>query len=505
MPRLALVLVVGLVLGLAVRALEIPSARGGTRAQFLNWLSSSKIEAKKCALHTFPGGLRGILATDSFAAGETIMRVPLDKCFVSRGDEDGKWPVSLALQLLSEMDKGKESAWWPYLAVLPQVDELRSVLPMHWEAEELEEGFGETDLPFDDDVTLAIEQAWTWRDFMWTDFRYNSLPDESQEEISPQTSPPAEVFSVQNRKLITVSAPPDKSIKSKSKSKSKSKVRFTRPEFEHALDLVQTRNCCPEPSLHAVVPFFDLLNHDDSARTVISLVGDDKDMVVELKTLCPIAKNSQVFLNYNLESQLSSPFVLADAKGAGGGYPMDTSAYSLVSYGFQPARLNQLGVLLPLETIRAALLDANNRVLVDSAYEPDGGTASSRPGSALAICQACGLQLSQPFTIFHDGISLSLLAVLRVLSASEEERQRLWGTGTQAMRDDVLSSSASALTAPVKTRLIQLLGEERARLADVLEQDRPGAQRPQRARKDYATSAISVLDDCLAWANNMLP
>jgi len=517
-PPLFLLLLI--LIGVA-SCLEIPSSRGtgGGSAQsaFRNWCATSKIEARKCSLHTFPGGLRGLIALEDIEAGETFLRVPLDKCFVKRGDDEGKWPVNLALQLLTAMEKGTESEFWPYFCLLPTVEELQKSLPIHWEAEEIEEGFsGDHDiLVFDDDVRAAVESAWTWRDVMWNEYRYsleaNGVVENRGATTRPTTKPlPAGLagvagaadwddeddvpkIAVQNKKLIKIPSPA--SVAESVGDGAGGKTAFTRREFEHALDLVQTRNCCPEPGLHLIVPMFDMLNHDPSASTIISV----DEQSVQLKTNHRIPKSSQIFLNYNIDSQLSSPWGLQE-KDDQFDYPMDVSAYALAAYGFLPV-VEQVSVLLPLDTIRAALLDADSRVLMNSAYEDDTGAKSSRPGSALAICQVCGLQISQPFAVFSDGISLNLLAVLRVLSAGEEERQRLWGQGPDKLRSEVLKSKSVA--GPVKHSLVKLLSDELERFLDVAKLSSPQQTKPNRARSAYAREAASVIERCIKWASDL--
>ena len=501
----------------------IPSSTSSgfrSASQFSAWATSHNIMANKVKLHTFPDGLRGLIALEDIEEGECIMTVPLEMCFVKRGNEEGKWPVALALELLKEMKKGKEGKWWPYLAMLPSVEDLCSCLPIHWGADEIEEGLGENDNVFEDDLNNAIESIWSWRDLMWNNYRYSDPEDEDrgvpQSEIASRQKSPvptdiiidddddkdsSQAFRVQNRKLI--STPQHKSgVTASNQPKADIVTKFLRPEFEHALDLVQTRSCCPEPSLHLIVPFFDLLNHDSSASTSITV--DAATQSVRLTTHQRVPKNSQVFLNYHLETQLLSPFLGDQESGKDGSYPMDLSAFTLVSYGFLPA-VNEVSLLLPLETIRAALLDARTRVLVESAYEQDGGARNSRPGSALAILQTCGLQIAQPFSVYRDGVSLSLIAVLRVLSATEEERQQLWAAGEKALREEMLSGGK--VEGFAKQKLLSLLDEELERLQQVLaEQEARGPglpQRPLKARKQHANMALSIVQDCIEWAQKL--
>lgn len=512
--------IIGLVfLATGAAGVVIPSSTSSgfrSTSQFSAWATTHNIMAKKVSLHTFSEGMRGLIALEDIEAGECVLNVPLEMCFVKRGDDD-KWPVHLALELLKEMKKGKDGKWWPYLTMLPTVEDLRSCLPIHWGADEIEEGLGENDNVFEDDLNNAIESIWTWRDSMWNNYRYSDPEDEDrgvpQSEIASRQKTPisdiiidddedsSQTFSVQNRKLI--STPPQMSGVGSNKPKADTVTKFSRPEFEHALDLVQTRNCCPEPSLHLIVPFFDLLNHDSSASTSITV--DAASQSVRLTTQQRVPKNSQVFLNYHLETQLLSPF-LTDQKSDkdDGSYPMDLSAFTLVSYGFLPT-VNEVSLLLPLETIRAVLLDASTRVLVESAYEQDGGARNSRPGSALAILQRCGLQIAQPFSVYRDGVSLSFIAVLRVLSATEEERQQLWAAGEKALREEVLGSGK--VEGPAKQKLLSLLAEEVERLQQVLaEQEARGPglpQRPLKVRKQHANMALRVVQDCLEWARKL--
>ena len=154
---------------------------------FLSWALSQGIKAPKCEVHTFPGGLRGLRATEDIEEGEYFIQVPLRLCFMSdnyimgelnsvhsnsnlsnnnddndndkaNGNNDKitpivinainefEWPVRLAIQLIAESRK-KDSLWKSYIETLPQsptrrdqgwdkndveTDMLQSTLPVHW-------------------------------------------------------------------------------------------------------------------------------------------------------------------------------------------------------------------------------------------------------------------------------------------------------------------------------------------------------------------------------------
>ena len=481
---------------LALLLCLIAASRGLSGGAFVAWCKSSGISAPKCSMHTFPSGLRGVIALEDIAAGSTVVEVPLEICFLKRGSEEGKWPVDLALSLAEEMEKGRESPWWPYLSTLPSASALTEILPVNWAAEEIGDGFS-TDMVFDDDVKNAVETSCIWRDTVWNEYSYCRSKEEEEESSvvrggsQPDTRRP--------KTDVPGTAPEDTSGQrgEEQKADQAKKSKIPRSLFDYALDLVQTRNCCPSPGTHIVAPFFDLLNHDPHAETEISLTSSG---TVRLVTGKAIRRGDEVFLNYHLDSQLLSPFALQGSQGQASAYPMDLAAYAFVSYGFVPA-VDETSILLPLSTIREALLDA------DSAVIAGAGGRGSRPGSALSILETCGLQISQPFTVYRDGVVLSLLAVLRVLSASEEERQRLWGAGAGALRDEVLRVDG-AVTGPVRECLASLLLEERARHEEVMAEDdaaaaAAGFRRPLRVRKQASRAAVGVLDDCLKWLGSL--
>ena len=560
---------------------------------FFNWCRDN-INAPKCALHNFDG-LRGIIAVDDIAADEVIMEVPLRLCFM-RETDDEKWPCDLAMDILAEIAKGPESSWFAYLSALPRAQDFDALLPVHWDAEELEESFSNNDFIFDDDVKLAVENSWAWRDFMWTEavYRNRRLTDkvgkttqmgwggvvESRiKDRIKDGSPGAMVggngdgggramCSVQNRRLVELAtvadvdkdgegvgsknndASPTTAPSGQKKTKESASLLCSRAEFEYALDVVQTRNCCPrragedtgqgrtppkvgplgapaptpKKSIHLVVPMFDMLNHDGNADTVISL--DEAKGIVRLVTRKTVPKDSQVFLNYHLESQVYSPLKssasASSSSGSSAGVPdfqMDMAAYALTSYGFIPT-LNEVNVLLPLETIRSVLVDASTTIIMGSPRDQmesvtggengaqgaqggsqEAGATGARPGSALAILQALDIQISQPFLVYRDGISVALLGCCRVLAMEEEERQALWGdamgagAGVRALQDGVLAGQA--LSADVVQQLHELLDEEHRKHLELVGSE--GQNPSQAARRRYSTLALDVIKDCVEW------
>lgn len=129
-------------------------------ARFLEWASREGIKAPKCEVHVFPGGLRGLRATDDIDDGEIYLQVPLRLCLTSNAytkesdderapivapaAEQLEWPVRLAIRIITE-SRTTGSIWDSYIATLPQpprpddkvgseaeVMNLASTLPVHW-------------------------------------------------------------------------------------------------------------------------------------------------------------------------------------------------------------------------------------------------------------------------------------------------------------------------------------------------------------------------------------
>lgn len=502
-------------------------------AAFWSWCRTH-IVAPKVGIHNF-GGLRGLIATDDIAKGEVILTVPLSMCFVRESDDD-KWPCELALDMIEEMDKGSESKWYPYLSALPTAADLRALLPVHWPAEALE-AFSNGDFIFEDDVKLACENSWAWRDHVWVDLVYRNKRlsaskegrrDAVQSRLAPRALqvPTGEglmepSYRVQNRRLVELQQLEEDGEDREEEKERKKTQACTRAQFEYALDLVQTRNCCPDrvgssparpegagqrPALHLVVPLLDFLNHSPEAETHMEV--DDEKQIVRLLTRRPIARGGQLYLNYHLEEQIYSPLKSGAGGAAGGAAPpafqMDVAAYALTSYGFVPSPLEEVSILLPLETIRGVLVDAATADL----FAGDG-REGVREGSALAILQACGIQISQPFTAYRDGISTSLLGCYRVLAMSSEERETLWAAGKEAQRAAVLGQGR--MGPAVRAQLGALLAEERAKHGAVVagvsggstfedgEETDGGQGAPQRARRRYSMQASEVLSSCEQW------
>jgi hypothetical protein len=143
---------------------------------FLSWANLAGIEAPKCEVYLFPGGLRGLRAVENIEEEEIFLKVPLRLCFTSqylgltlesssdrsdpnvlRQDSQNShgvlsilssisdqfdWPVRLALRLIAE-SRLENSPWAPYIATLPQPptadddgmcsDSLSYSLPVHWD------------------------------------------------------------------------------------------------------------------------------------------------------------------------------------------------------------------------------------------------------------------------------------------------------------------------------------------------------------------------------------
>lgn len=511
-------------------------------AAFWSWCRNHLVAHNKLAIHRFDDGLRGLIATEDVAADECVLEIPLSMCFVRESSpDDDKWPCELALDMIAEMDKGAESKWYPYLSALPTAAELRAVLPVHWGAEALEAAFSSNEFIFDDDVKLACENSWAWRDHVWAEVAYRArrLGDSKEDRrhaVQSRLAPKAAVeegllgptYRVQNRRLVPLEEDEERAGDKGEKTRGGDREQqiCTRAQFEYALDLVQTRNCCPDrvggpdgpakPSLHLIVPLLDFLNHDASADT--SMLVDDDKQTVRLLTRRPIARGQQIFLNYHLEEQIYSP--LKSGAGGPGGAPlfqMDVAAYALTSYGFLPRPLEEVNILLPLDVIRGVLVDAATSNLLAGA---GGGGEGVREGSALSILQALGIQISQPFIVYRDGISTSLLGCCRVLALGAEEREALWKGGAEAQRLAVLGQGR--IGAAVRAQLAALLSEERAKHEAVVagagegkekeeakdEEDEEEAEgkeedegrgAPQRVRLQYSHQAAEVLSCCERW------
>lgn len=142
---------------------------------FLSWANLAGIEAPKCEVFLFPGGLRGLRALEDIEDEEIFLKVPLRLCFTSQtpgfSDESNDprsnpyvlsqnsqncqgvlsipssitdqfdWPVRLALRIIAE-SRLENSLWAPYIATLPQPpgaddgefsDSLSYSLPVHWD------------------------------------------------------------------------------------------------------------------------------------------------------------------------------------------------------------------------------------------------------------------------------------------------------------------------------------------------------------------------------------
>lgn len=145
-------------------------------SQFLSWARLMGINAPKCEIFLFPGGLRGLRAVHDIEENEIFLKVPLRLCFTSQTlgytgksddvrsnlivqDQDSQnsdgviysmpssitdqfdWPVRLALKIISG-SRLKNILWDPYIASLPQPpsandgmysDSLSYSLPVHWD------------------------------------------------------------------------------------------------------------------------------------------------------------------------------------------------------------------------------------------------------------------------------------------------------------------------------------------------------------------------------------
>lgn len=139
---------------------------------FLSWANLAGIEAPKCEVFLFPGGLRGLRALEDIEDEEIFLKVPLRLCFssqnigLSRESNDASnylkvqnqnsqgvlsipssitaqfdWPVRLALRIISE-SRCEGSLWAAYIGTLPQppkdddgefCDSLSYSLPVHWD------------------------------------------------------------------------------------------------------------------------------------------------------------------------------------------------------------------------------------------------------------------------------------------------------------------------------------------------------------------------------------
>lgn len=103
---------------------------------FVAWLEASGASIDAIELAEFRGGLRGVRATRALKQGDTLMKIPrkaildVDAADASAvgalwHDADPPLPgyAKLALAVLHETRRGDASAYAPYLALLPSVDE----------------------------------------------------------------------------------------------------------------------------------------------------------------------------------------------------------------------------------------------------------------------------------------------------------------------------------------------------------------------------------------------
>lgn len=112
---------------------------------FHNWLSEHGVELGTARAAKLPSwGTCLVAGADGVESGDTLLSIPSSLHLspatvkdtplgaalsqVIPADDDS---AMLALGLLQEMGRGEASAWWPYLEILPKVDDM-SGLPLLW-------------------------------------------------------------------------------------------------------------------------------------------------------------------------------------------------------------------------------------------------------------------------------------------------------------------------------------------------------------------------------------
>ncbi len=124
--------------------------------EFMDWARNKGVESPGLDIAIFPGGIRGLRASESLASGRPLMTVPhrlvLETTTLSRVPPpslkdsvdlkvwgESPWYVRLSLMLLHEKQLGSTSSRVPWLHVLPTFEQFCECLPLHWEPEELEQ------------------------------------------------------------------------------------------------------------------------------------------------------------------------------------------------------------------------------------------------------------------------------------------------------------------------------------------------------------------------------
>ena len=109
-------------------------------SKLVDWALNNGAYFPKLRIGYNEQGRRGLFATEEIGICETVLRVPLDICFVSEILSSGKieayyWPVPMTLQILQEIQKGQTSKYSEYLKLLPNRLELvlPTVIPLEYE------------------------------------------------------------------------------------------------------------------------------------------------------------------------------------------------------------------------------------------------------------------------------------------------------------------------------------------------------------------------------------
>ena len=236
----------------------------------------------------------------------------------------------MATQILFEKSKSIESSWFEYISFLPTLEEMN--LPINWPKE-------------------VIDDIW---DFM---------PENDVEDT----------FIWRKNSLENFDLPSNISMAS----------------MNWILSIIQTRNCkvtlftswylksCAK-NINLLVPYFDLLNHSDEAKTLFYI----KDEMLCLELNYPRKKGDEVFLNYGERC----PHKL------------------LAKYGFWPdeSPSNVLTILLPRKLVKSILITENQ--------------------SKLILLQRVGISISGAFRIYRGNfIDDDLFLSLMILQAENDE------------------------------------------------------------------------------------
>ena len=205
---------------------------------FNTWLASKGVDTTTVTGKKLPGfGMCLVAGENGCKAGDAMMAVPaslhitpsrvraakLGQAIAGVIPEDDD-SAQLALGLLAELARGEGSALWPYLSILPGVDDMVG-LPLLWTEEELDEHFAGSHLG----ATLGAVKAGLI--MQWQAIEERVIPNH------PELFPPA-VFNVAGYL------------------------------YAHAIVLTRALPFGDEQSL---IPFMDLANHVNGAKNTCSI------------------------------------------------------------------------------------------------------------------------------------------------------------------------------------------------------------------------------------------